>query len=496
MPHRSEKSAEAVVATWALPRGEGPNSEESASPVSRGKAMHQTSRQLELPLEGWGEAPALERRGEAGRAAHGKERSGSNGLLMEQVVARENAMAALKRVRRNKGSPGIDGMTVDDLPWYLRAHWSAIRGALLAGTYRPSPVKRQLIPKSGGGVRQLGIPTVLDRFIQQLLLQVLQPIVDPTFSEHSHGFRPGRRAHEAVREAQQYIQNGRRWVVDVDLEKFFDRVNHDVLMGKLQNRIGDGRVLRITRRYLKAGIMADGVVVERYEGTPQGGPLSPLLANVLLDDVDKELERRGHCFVRYADDCNVYVRSRRAGERVLAALRRKYAKLRLRINEEKSAVARVWGRKFLGYSFWVAPGGVVKRRVAAKALEAMRQRVRQITRRNGGRSIEQVTGELARYLRGWKEYFKLAETPGIFADLDGWIHRRLRALQLKHWKRGRTTFRELRARGLPEWLIVKGAGHGRRWWWAAALGALHTALPGSYFDRLGVPRLAAATSTH
>jgi RNA-directed DNA polymerase len=328
--------------------------------------MHQMSL-WELPLEGRGEAPRAERSGEAGRAGHGKERSGSeHSRLMERVVARENAKEALKRVRRNKGSPGIDGMRVEELEPYLHEHWQTIREQLLAGSYRPSAVKRQVIPKSGGGTRELGIPTVLDRFVQQLMLQVLQPIFDPTFSEHSHGFRPGRRAHDAVRKAQQYVQDGRRWVVDVDLEKFFDRVHHDVLMGKLHNRIADPRMLRIIRRYLEAGVMADGVVVERHEGTPQGGPLSPLLANVLLDEVDKELERRGHCFVRYADDCNVYVRSKRAGERVLAALRQRYAKLRLKVNEEKSTVARVWDRKFLGYSFWVAPGKKVKLRVAAK----------------------------------------------------------------------------------------------------------------------------------
>lgn len=464
--------------------------------MRRGTARHQTSRQLELALAAGGEAPEGQGSGEARRAAQGKERSGSSCLLMEQAVARENAIAALTRVRRNKGSPGIDGMTVEELALYLREHWPAIREALLAGTYQPSAVKRQLIPKGGGGMRQLGIPAVLDRFVQQLLLQVLQPIFDPTFSEHSHGFRPGRRAHDAVREAQQYIQAGRRWVVDVDLEQFFDRVNHDVLMGKLHNRIADRRVLRVIRRYLEAGILADGVVVERHEGTPQGGPLSPLLANVLLDGVDKELERRGHCFVRYADDCNVYVRSRRAGERVLAALRQQYAKLRLRVNETKSAVARAWDRKFLGYRFWVAAGRTVKRRVAPEALDELKQRVRQITGRNGGRSLTQVTTELGAYLRGWKAYFQLADTPRLLAALDGWIHHRLRALQLKHWKRGRTTFRELRARKVPEWLIVKGAGHGRRWWWAAALGAMHTALPGSYFERLGVPRLAAPTSTH
>jgi group II intron reverse transcriptase/maturase len=298
-----------------------------------------------------------------------------------------------------------------------------------------------------------------------------------------------------VRKAQQYILSGRRWVVDVELDKFFDRVNHDVLMGKLNNRIDDRRILGIIHRYLRAGVMADGVVVERHEGTPQGGPLSPLLANVLLDEVDKELERRGHCFVRYADDCNVYVRSRRAGDRVLVALRRMYAKLRLRINEEKSAVARVWSRKFLGYRFWVRRDGAVKRRVAPEALEEMKRNVRGLTPRAGGRSMTQVCSALGRYVRGWKEYFRLAETSSVFTKLDGWIHRRLRALQLKQWKRGRTAHRALRALGLPDWLVEKGSGFGRRWWWAAALGATHTALPGHYFERLGVPRLAPRTST-
>ena len=463
--------------------------------MRRGKARHQKSGQLELLLSGWGETPTAHQSGEAGRAARGNERSGSERLLMEQAVARENATQAFKRVRRNKGSPGIDGMTVDELELSLREHWPAIREQLLAGSYQPSVVKRQLIPKSGGGMRQLGIPTVLDRFVQQLLLQVLQPIFDPTFSEHSHGFRPGRRAHDAVREAQRYLQEGRQWVVDVDLERFFDRVNHDVLMGKLQNRIGDPRVLRIIRRYLEAGIMADGVVMERQEGTPQGGPLSPLLANVLLDDVDKDLERRGHRFVRYADDCNVYVHSRRAGEDVLAVLRELYAKLRLRINEEKSAVAPAWGRKLLGYSFWVVRGGTVRCGVAAKALAEMKQRVRQITRRSSGRSLGQVTKELGVYLRGWKNYFKLAETPTVLRGLDGWIHHRLRALALKRWKRSRATLRALRAREVPEWLAQKGAGHAGRWWWASTLGALHTALPGSHFERLGVPRLAPHPST-
>lgn len=336
----------------------------------------------------------------------------------------------------------------------------------------------------------MGIPTVLDRFIQQCLLQALQPMFDPTFSEHSHGFRPGRRAHDAVREAQSYVQAGRRWVVDVDLEKFFDRVNHDVLMNKLGKRVGDRRLLRIIRRYLEAGIMADGVVVERREGTPQGGPLSPLLANVLLDSVDKELERRGHAFVRYADDCNVYVRSRRAGERVMEALRRQYARLRLRVNEDKSTVARVWDRKFLGYSFWVAKGRTIKRRVAPKALGEFKKRVRQITSRTGGRSLEQVAEKLRSYLLGWRQYFSLADTPRIFEDLDKWIHRRLRMLQLRQWKRGTTAFRELQRRGVDGAALGIAARFARSWWHVAAHKALHIALPSSHFEQLGVPRLA------
>jgi group II intron reverse transcriptase/maturase len=409
---------------------------------------------------------------------------------MGEVVERSNARAALKRVRRNKGGPGIDGMTVEELPKYLAEHWEALRAQLLAGTYQPKPVKRQPIPKRGGGVRELGIPCALDRFIQQAILQVLQPRFDPTFSEHSYGFRPGRRAHDAVRAAQRYIQEGRRWVVDVDLEKFFDRVNHDVLMGRLAKRIGDKRMLGLIRRYLEAGIMADGVVMERHEGTPQGGPLSPLLANVLLDEVDKELEKRRHAFARYADDCNVYVRSRRAGEDVLETLRRLYARLRLRVNEAKSAVARPWGRKFLGYSFWVAKGGEVKRRVASKALEAMQERVRAVTSRTSGRSIEASARVLGEYLRGWKEYFSLAETPGTFRSLDGWIRHRLRAVRLKHWRQGRTIFRELRARGVSKRLAAETAACTRCWWRSARSQALNIALPDAYFDGLGVPRLA------
>lgn len=470
-----------------LDRREGPNEQEGESTVSLEDAMRQKTRQLELPLEGRGEAPRCQRSGEASTAADGDERPGTI-HLMEEVIERGNAKAALKRVRQNKGSPGVDGMTVDELPEYLVEHWEEIRERLLSGTYQPTPVKRQEIPKSGGGVRELGIPTALDRFVQQAILQVLQPRFDPTFSEHSHGFRPGRRAHDAVCEAQRYIQEGRRVVVDVDLEKFFDRVNHDVLMGKLAGRIEDKRMLGLIRRYLEAGVMVNGVVVERVEGTPQGGPLSPLLANVLLDEVDKELERRGHAFVRYADDCNVYVRSRRAGEDVMETLRRLYARLRLKVNEAKSAVARPWDRKFLGYSFWVAPGRKVKRRVAPKALEAMKDRVRVITARNGGRSMDRVIAELRSYLVGWKAYFRLAETPNVLLDLDKWIRHRLRLVQLKQWKRGTTTFRELRARGLSRVTAAKVAANTRSWWRNASM-AIHIGMPTSDYDRAGVPRL-------
>lgn len=408
---------------------------------------------------------------------------------MERIVARDNLLEALKRVRRNRGSPGVDGMTVEEMAGYLKTHWPGIREQLLAGTYQPQPVLRCEIPKAGGGKRALGIPTVVDRFIQQAVLQVLQPRFDPSFSDSSYGFRPGRRAQDAVRQARAYIQEGRRYVVDVDLAQFFDRVNHDVLMGRLAKRIGDKRLLRLIRRYLEAGVLADGVVLERYEGTPQGGPLSPLLANILLDEVDQELERRGHAFVRYADDCNVYVRSQAAGERVMAGLRRLYEKLHLRINEAKSAVALATQRPFLGFSFWRRKGEV-RYAVARKALEAMKARVRQITNRNGGRSLTQVAGKLREYLLGWKAYFRLAQTPGIFQSLDAWIRHRLRALQLKQWKRGTTIYRELRTRGASAKVAATVAANGRRWWRNSAM-LLNTVLPIAYFDTLGVPRLAA-----
>ncbi|MFQ5744671.1 MAG: group II intron reverse transcriptase/maturase [Acidobacteriota bacterium] len=450
-------------------------------------ASRQMARQLELPLEARGEAPHGQRSGEAPPATTGPGGSGDD-RLMERVVERGNVTAALRRVRQNQGSPGVDGLTVDELPTYLAAQWETLRRQLLEGTYQPKPVRKVEIPKSGGGVRTLGIPTVLDRLIQQSVLQVLQPMVDPTFSEHSHGFRPGRSAHRAVCEAQRYIQGGRRVVVDADVEQFFDRVNHDVLMGRVEKRIGDKRMLGLIRRYLEAGIMMNGVVMERYEGTPQGGPLSPLLANVLLDEVDKELEKRGLAFVRYADDLNIYVRSTRAGVDAMQTLRRLYARLRLRINEAKSAVARPWDRTFLGYSFWCAKGGVVKRRVAPKALVALKERVRGITARNGGRGMPSVFAELRSYLTGWKEYFRLAETPRIFGNLDEWIRHRLRMIQLKQWKRGTTIYREMKRLGATEAAARQVAAHSRRWWKNSAL-LLNTALPTRYYDRIGVPRL-------
>ena len=457
--------------------------------MNLGKARRQMADHSELPPKNRGEAPRVKRSGEARPAAHDNERSGTD-HLMERVVERGNALEALKRVRQNKGSPGVDGMSVDALAPHLRTHWQSIKASLLEGSYQPSTVREVEIPKDGGGVRKLGIPTALDRFLQQCILQVLQPMFDPTFSAHSHGFRPGRGAHHAISEAQRYLQDGKRVVVDVDLEKFFDRVNHDVLMGRLAKRIADKRMLGLIRRYLEAGIMANGVVMARSEGTPQGGPLSPLLANVLLDEVDKELEQRGLSFVRYADDLNVYVKSMRAGERVMETLKGLYARLKLKINEAKSAVARPWGRKFLGYSYWVAKGKTVKRRIAPKALEKMKHRVREITRRRGGRSLNTVFAELRVYLTGWKAYFRFAQTPRVFSDLDEWIRHRLRMLQLKQWKRGSTIYREMKRLGANEDAARRVAANSRRWWRNSAK-LLNSVLPTRYYDQQKIPRLAA-----
>lgn len=451
-----------------------------------GGARRQKSEQSERPSKLRGEAAREEGSGEALPARQAPNDSGSESLLA-QALTRENLAAAWKRVKANAGSAGVDGLTVRQTTEYLRANWPRLKAELLEGSYWPQPVRRVQIPKSGGGMRELGIPTVTDRLIQQALLQVLQPLIDPSFSEHSYGFRPGRRALDAVCRAQAYVQAGYRTVVDVDLEKFFDRVNHDVLMDRLGKRIDDRAVLRLVRRYLQAGIMMHGVVLERHEGTPQGGPLSPLLANVLLDEVDRELERRGHRFVRYADDCNVYVRSQRAGERVMAGLRGLYRRLRLKINEAKSAVTSAFGRKFLGYQFWQRDGEV-KRAVARQAIALFKQRVRQITQRNGGRSLVQVTEALRGYIPGWKAYFHLAQTPAAFRELDEWLRHRLRALRLKQWARGTTMYRELCALGATPALAKRIAGNARRWWRNSRY-ELNRIMPLRYFDRLGVPRL-------
>lgn len=482
--NRSEKSAEAIVAASQERRAEREG--ESVS-MLLGGARHQKPGRSGRTAGGRGEAKPKAARDEARLAQQGQDGSGPG--LLERALARENLIQAWKRVKANGGSAGVDGLDIEATKGMLQTAWPQVRDQLLNGSYRPPPVRRVQIPKPDGGLRELGIPTVTDRLIQQALLQVLQPLIDPTFSEHSYGFRPGRRAHQAVLAAQRYVQAGRRIVVDVDLAQFFDRVNHDILMDRLAKRISDKAVLRLIRRYLQAGILDGGVKLERHEGTPQGGPLSPLLANILLDEVDRELERRGHCFARYADDCNVYVKSRKAGERVLAGLRRLYAKLHLQVNEGKTAVASVFGRKFLGFTLWVARGGEVKRKVAKKALENYKQRVREMTQRSGGRSLGQVIDKLKAYIPGWKGYFQLAQTPMVFRELDEWLRHRLRTLHLKHWKRGRTMYRELKALGVSETDATRIASNGRRWW-RNGYGVLNRALPIAYFDRLGVPRLA------
>lgn len=416
-----------------------------------------------------------------------KSKAGTGGLL-EAALTRQNLQAAWRRVRANRGAAGVDGLDIEQTARRLQTRWPDIRQALLAGTYRPSPVRKVMIPKPDGSQRELGIPTVLDRLIQQALLQVLQPIIDPTFSEHSHGFRPGRRAHDAVKAARAYVQSGKRVVVDVDLSKFFDRVNHDILIDRLKRRIDDAGVIRLIRAYLNAGIMDRGVVSERHLGTPQGGPLSPLLANVLLDEVDKALEARGYSFARYADDCNVYVGSRRAGERVMAHLRTLYAGLKLQINEAKSAVASALGRKFLGYSLWVAKGKEVKCKVADKPLQDFKARIRQLTGRSGGRSMAHVVEHLRPYLLGWKAYFGLAQTPRVWRELDEWLRHRLRAIQLKHWKRPGTIYRELKVLGASEAVARQVAVNSRRWWRNSDR-LLKAVLTLAHFERLGVPRL-------
>jgi RNA-directed DNA polymerase len=405
---------------------------------------------------------------------------------MEEVCHPDNLNRAYRRVKANKGAPGADGMTIDDLPSWIAAHKQELIGSLQDGSYEPQPVRGVEIPKAGGGMRQLGIPTVIDRLVQQAILQVLEPLLDPTFSPSSFGFRPGRGAHDALAQARQYVAEGRVIVVDVDLEKFFDRVNHDILMARLARRVADQRLLRIVRRFLEAGLMRNGVCIERHEGTPQGGPLSPLLANLLLDDWDKELERRGHRFCRYADDCNIYVQSKAAGERVMASVTQFLEDvLRLRVNREKSAVAYIEERKFLGHR--LLAGG--KLGIAPKSLERAKERIRKITRRNRGISLDRMIAELNSFLTGWVTYFRYAACKTYLAGLDGWIRRRLRCVRLKQCKRTKPIMDFLRRQGVSlrnAWLTALS---GKGWWRLAGSPSVMHAMSNQWFASLGLVNL-------
>ena len=424
---------------------------------------------------------------ESSSAGSEPERPANTRRIMEDVCERANLKKALRQVRSNKGSAGIDRMTVDQLGDYLKQHWPAIREQLLNGTYEPKPVRRVEIPKPDGGMRKLGIPTVLDRFIQQAVMQVLQRRWDPTFSRHSYGFRPRRSAHHAVAQAQQYIAQGYGWVIDLDLEKFFDRVNHDKLMGQVAKRIEDKRLLKLIRAFLNAGVMENGLVSPSVEGTPQGGPLSPLLSNIVLDELDQELERRGHRFVRYADDCNIYVRSERAGQRMMSSITRFITlKLKLKVNEAKSAVARPQERKFLGFSFSAGPD--IKRMIAPKSLERFKRRIRDITRRAKGVSIKTTMEELAPYMRGWRDYFGFCETPEVLVALTRWVRLRLRAALWRQWKtprRRRAALIALRVFGE----LCNTAYSGRGPWYLARSKALSVGLSNVHFKSLGLPSL-------
>lgn len=453
--------------------------------------QQKTQQELDLGRGATGEAgSAPSQEAEACGAKTSLECPAVAGPSMEAVLERENLKKALAQVRRNKGAAGIDGMTIDKLPAYLKEHWPAIQVQLLDGAYKPQPVRRVEIPKASGGTRPLGIPTVLDRFIQQAVMQVLQADWDGSFSETSFGFRPGRSAHQAVEQAQAYIASGHGFVVDLDLEKFFDRVNHDILMGLVAKRVADKRILKLVRGFLTAGVLEGGLVSPTEEGTPQGGPLSPLLSNLMLDVLDKELEKRGHRFVRYADDCNIYVRSQRAGERVMAGIERFLAKhLKLTVNKAKSAVARPSVRKFLGFSF--TGGKEPRRRIAPQALARFKARVRELTRRTRGQSLAQIVRELSIYLIGWRGYFGFCQTPSVLRRLDEWTRRRLRAIAWKQWKRGGTRFAELRRRGVGRDLAAQTAGSPHGPWRLANSPALTIALPNSLFGSLGLASVAA-----
>jgi RNA-directed DNA polymerase len=446
--------------------------------------------ELNLSTGGKGEAPSPAAQETEARAAKAcLERPAVAGPLMEAVVERENLKKALAQVKRNKGAPGIDGMTVEALGAYLKEHWLMIRAQLLEGNYKPQPVRRVEIPKASGGMRPLGIPTVLDRFIQQAVMQVLQADWDGTFSEMSFGFRPGRSAHQAVEQAQAYIASGYAVVVDIDLEKFFDRVNHDILIGLIAKRVTDKRILKLIRGFLTAGVLEGGLVSPTEEGTPQGGPLSPLLSNLMLDVLDKELEKRGHRFVRYADDCNIYVRSERAGERVMASIEGFLTKrLKLKVNKAKSAVAKPRARKFLGFSF--TSGNEPRRRIAPQAITRFKARVRELTRRTRGQSLAQTVKELSLYLIGWRGYFGFCQTPSVLRRLDEWLRRRLRAIAWKQWKRGTTRFAELRRCGVGRDLAARTAGSPHGPWRLANSPALTIAMPMMFFRSLGLASVA------
>jgi RNA-directed DNA polymerase len=448
--------------------------------------------ELEITLQAGtaGEARSAGVEGTEARAANSEPESrAAGGPSMEAILERDNLRKALARVKANKGAAGIDGMTVENLTPYLKEHWPTIRAQLLNGSYRPQPIRRVEIPKAAGGMRPLGIPTVIDRLIQQAVMQVLQADWDRTFSESSFGFRPGRSAHQAVARAQALIAAGHRVVVDIDLEKFFDRVNHDILMGLIAKRVTDKRILKLIRGFLTAGALADGLVNPTEEGTPQGGPLSPLLSNLMLDVLDKELEKRGHRFVRYADDCNIYVRSQRAGERVMAGIEQFLAKrLKLKVNKAKSAVAKPSIRKFLGFSF--TSGEQPRRRIAPQAIDRFKARVRELTRRTGGRSLGQVAKELSCYLIGWRGYFGFCETPSVLRTLDHWIRRRLRAIAWKQWKHGHARYKKLRRCGVGRELAAKTAGSPRGPWRLSKSPALHIALSTAFFSSLRLATLA------
>jgi RNA-directed DNA polymerase len=410
-------------------------------------------------------------------------------MLLEKVLHRENLRRALRRVITNKGAPGIDGMTVESLTPYLKASWPRMREDLATGRYVPQPVRRVEIPKPGGkGTRALGIPTVLDRFIQQEILQVLLPLFDPYFSDSSYGFRPGRGSHDAVKAAREHVEAGYRFVVDIDLEKFFDRVNHDVLMARVARRVRDKRLLRLIGRYLTSGVMIEEAIREQAEGTPQGGPLSPLLSNILLDDLDKELGRRGHRFCRYADDCNIYVKSKAAGERVMASITRFLEKrLRLRVNEEKSAVGRPWERKFLGYSMtWHKRP---KLKVASASIKRAKAHIREIMRRGRGRSLTRVIGELTPYLRGWVNYFRLSIVKRGFEELDEWLRRKLRCILWRQWKKPCTRARKLMERGIEKARAFTSAYNGRGPWWNAGASHMNLAIPVKWLTQQGLVSL-------